>query len=854
MSKKSKIASTLLFPLSIALLAGCGETPTPTPTPDPEPQDGLTGEGTEANPYKLNEAQDLLDLNAVVLAGTSNNAITYVDVEKDIDATGTEFNGIGNLDHIFTTYFNGKNHTIKGIKLNKFDKDQKAYGFINVASNSIIYNLNIEYDVAIEAKGVGCFAYAGGVVGYGSNVYLKNVHGKGNVDVESYSSQANLIAGGLIGMNSLGSAAYVTAFNVSHEGDAIAYKNGETTGLSYAGGIVGYLSTGNGQAIYAIASAFNKGSVKADDAAGGILARADFYTSIQDAYTTGEEIATFAPDGSYAGGIVGISGYETYVANTFAEYDSIEASKGSTAFPSMAGGTVGYFALDSIDEGDTDGVLGTANYNNASKITRLVGDKEGLSGVKLTDSSYAKIDEVVDFVSFENKDNKPSLIKSKEFGESATVTLNHNYQGSTSETIDVKPGAYDYLVVSAIEAGPSEARKGYSFFSYFYDSELKAQYRFYAPFISSVTLYAAWGDTSTIVGTYEYSITWGSTTTVGTWVITDQYFYWINPYYETFTYTYSYYKSQLVLHSVEGEKGDYDNETIIVNEDGTLTAHDINEYDAIYTGTKQAKDYVFPDYTGECFLGHWYANNSSNAEFELYANGNGSGFYISPYSGNKMVNTGGFRVESNNMDIKISQIAFGQFKYDATNDIIYNATTLFSRSKVNTKITSSDSKAFIYITEDNHKYVIFDGAISSYTGTLEENNEIVISNNTYVYKNGSLVLKGSEPDDPVNPDEPTDPDDPVETSMFGSWQCVEGSTTYSVTLNEDGTGTYQYSGGSEMTIVFNTETGVITGGSFCSSFDADDSRFYINSKGQLVLHYSQDFGDQVFEKTFTKVA
>ena len=88
-----------------------------------------TGEGTEANPYQINTAEELALLAKKVNAGETSYASAYYRLTADIvlneslEDTPNEWTAIGTDTTPFTGTFDGDGHTISGIVINKSGED-----------------------------------------------------------------------------------------------------------------------------------------------------------------------------------------------------------------------------------------------------------------------------------------------------------------------------------------------------------------------------------------------------------------------------------------------------------------------------------------------------------------------------------------------------------------------------------------------------------------------------------------------------------------------------------------------------------------------------------------------------------
>ncbi len=194
------------------------------------------GEGTAANPYKIQNVDDLK-----LLAENVNNgeayANTYFKLTANIDLNNEpNWTPIGTEDTLFQGTFDGGGHQITNLKIGK-----REYGglFGNVWG-ATIQNCNVTGEV-------NGYNYSGGIVGYANdNTHILNCSFQGNVEGNGQDR------GGIVGSTSIGcdvSGCFVT---------------GTVTGGNCVGGIAGN-GVGTIKNCYALADV-----TAAGDSAGGI--------------------------------------------------------------------------------------------------------------------------------------------------------------------------------------------------------------------------------------------------------------------------------------------------------------------------------------------------------------------------------------------------------------------------------------------------------------------------------------------------------------------------------------------------------------------------------------------------------
>ena len=293
MKKLNKLTMLVLaLTLSMSLIA---QTPTPP----------ASGDGTSDNPYQI----ATLD-NLYWVTQNSGEWSKYYIQTADIDATSTNiwdgcagFTPIGNFTINFTGSYNGQNHTIDGLYINRTTTNyQGLFGYTNGATveNIGLTNVNINGDGRI-----------GGLVGENRTSNVNNCYSTGSVS-------GNERIGGLVG-NNRGSA-------VSN-----CYSAGSVSGSNYIGGLLGYNYSAS-----SVNNCYSTGSVSGNDYIGGFAGyNSGWSTTVGDCYSTGNVIGN-----GYVGGLVGYNYSSSTVSNCY--------STGSVSGNSYYGGLVGDNSLATV--------------------------------------------------------------------------------------------------------------------------------------------------------------------------------------------------------------------------------------------------------------------------------------------------------------------------------------------------------------------------------------------------------------------------------------------------------------------------------------------------------------------------
>ncbi len=205
------------------------------------------GEGTEANPYLIANIHDLR-----YLSKHQADWVKHFKQTADIDATETKiwnigdhdqdpatpdaamgFSPIGILHTEFKGTYNGNNHKISNIYINRPKADDAGIFGATKTSNAKIYNLGAE-NVNIKGKN-----YVGGIVS----------------SLEEGCSVEN------------------------------CYATGQIEGNNYVGGFVGFL--GNGSASIVITNCYSTVKTKGNDRVGGFVGSSGSNNKLTNCYATG---------------------------------------------------------------------------------------------------------------------------------------------------------------------------------------------------------------------------------------------------------------------------------------------------------------------------------------------------------------------------------------------------------------------------------------------------------------------------------------------------------------------------------------------------------------------------------------
>ena len=209
----------------------------------------VTGSGTEQDPYVISSAKGLNLMAERVNGGTNGYASAWYELGDDISFDhGTAYNehnfdGIGlydDYDHYipFCGHFDGKGHTISGIRIYKGGEDEENYAnsyqglFGWIGSGAEVKNVTLR-----DARITGHTA-VGGIAGLNSGT-VSNCYVGSDVIIHALAEDAS-DHGGIAGYNMGTVTGCVSAATVSiDDGSTFGYTEGPK-GCQYYGGIVGY--------------------------------------------------------------------------------------------------------------------------------------------------------------------------------------------------------------------------------------------------------------------------------------------------------------------------------------------------------------------------------------------------------------------------------------------------------------------------------------------------------------------------------------------------------------------------------------------------------------------------------------
>lgn len=248
------------------------------------------GTGTESEPYQIKTKEQLENMRDHLVAIGDNK---YFQLTDNINLEGEEWAPIGKKSlNPFKGTFDGNGKTISGLKISAGNEYTGLFGYITSAT---IKNLTVEGNVT---GGTG--AYAGGIVGRGTNATIINCSYSGSVNADATTQDITLggIAGqlngkilfckneaavGLTSRTGTGSknklqiggivgkvTSTVSVVGCLNEGD-ISWVGKSNDGTLSMGGIVGHAFDAVGVNLY---GCYNKGAIRdtgGDEYYGGLI-------------------------------------------------------------------------------------------------------------------------------------------------------------------------------------------------------------------------------------------------------------------------------------------------------------------------------------------------------------------------------------------------------------------------------------------------------------------------------------------------------------------------------------------------------------------------------------------------------
>ena len=345
----------------------------------------LTGDGTESNPYQIEDLEDLMIMTQAIAAGTGNYDTAYYRLMDDIDLSFAINNGnwnpigwyqnaaqlSGNVSNSFKGTFDGDGHTISGLKIVNISKNLQNVGLFGVLDGAVVKKLAIEDARVYGYNHVGILA---GQIKGESVITDVTVEGTAAANTSSGGYASDAAVGGLAGkISGSNSGSRTTIENVTATVNTV--NLGAT---SKTGGIAGEVS--NAYIVDTSVSATGN-NILGRYYVGGIVGAMSSGTSLYNVSVDG----TIGGNGAYAvGGITGYyEGGEIVVARMFGEIGKTNAG---TAREGIFIGT----RKDSVDMkyGTTSGKNLAYWFTTVANKTKAIVGSGKSSDTTVTDAAH----------------------------------------------------------------------------------------------------------------------------------------------------------------------------------------------------------------------------------------------------------------------------------------------------------------------------------------------------------------------------------------------------------------------------------------------------------------------------------
>ena len=152
----------------------------------------FTGNGSQSDPYLIDDFQDIINLSKLVEDGIDFNECYFLQT-NDIDMEGAGWFPIGTTETPFAGVYNGNGHSVKNLYVTNESSRSVVSGLFGYVSGAIV-NLGIESGTI---EGAFCGSIAAKSVG--ENAAIINCYSKANIDGEyaggiAYNFARNVVA------------------------------------------------------------------------------------------------------------------------------------------------------------------------------------------------------------------------------------------------------------------------------------------------------------------------------------------------------------------------------------------------------------------------------------------------------------------------------------------------------------------------------------------------------------------------------------------------------------------------------------------------------------------------------------
>lgn len=619
----------------------------------------MVGTGAYDDAFVISRPIDLLYIAEQVNAGNQTYATAAYVLGNDIDCKGETLQVIGDMRNenaffsgCFSCYTNPETNEATRYTISNFKINATNAGYVGLfgcvqadlttEGSGLFYGIRIDdFEITASVRNVtgDPVMYCGGLIGYGMGVtaYLCDAtNGELNILAdENYFS----FAGGLIGCQQ---GSYQQNYGQSFPSE-IAYSTVSVNvtavqgSVLYAGGVVGYAYTDSLVAPAFIHNVSATGNVSGAARSGGIAGGLGQYTSVSNAYTTGDIFANctqsieLVTDEEYcyafSGGIVGFAENDTSINDCFTAGSVIARATQGAAYqqanPIVGGGkSVGDVSVDSQAYAVDNCLSGVTSTSATEQAKTTLGWRE--HDWNFTENAFPTIE-------YDSSETTvATVITVKYITKDVGVTVRVN--GATQTTLTYED-TYAPLV-DAFNSGElgiylSADDKNYRSFGYFFDEACSKPVPYSYLTTSDKTLYVGFANYAPIVGNYDV-ITESGTLTL---TLTEDGYATYRDGTLTQRARYQFDGASLLLESVKFAKY-YAGE---INADESINqdeAFDMNRYQyynfnadlqsgnlALYDGvyfTKSNPLVAYKQGTHQAFIGEYYVKDGNDVTYYTF--------------------------------------------------------------------------------------------------------------------------------------------------------------------------------------------------------------------------------------------
>lgn len=481
--------------------------------------------GSEGNPYLINSANDLVDfakkINNPDEEGNENYYKSFYRLDSDIDMSGVDFKtpigkvvtlneGEENESTIlgFQGDFNGNGHKITNLNLTMNARNSIINaGLFGYTHRAHIYDLtlkDINYVVEAYSDDSKVGANIGGLVGAANLTNITGVKVSGTIETHMMSKNGVSI-GGIVGGIAVSDSeqAYIAVIQgCETEVKTVMGKfdDDEPSNLDSAinGGILGFYSTQSNGAL-AIVNCVSNGKVNGGKYVGGIAGYLGSSRATIVNCANYSSVTATCKEGSYAGGIVGASGYnnDNTVMDSFSVGRIVGVKSTSASEKNETGQIAGHYSEDEYGIGYYPG-LAVINSYYGGTISKF--DKLTLLGTEISKDAItaAWIENTLKWDANAWNVNDGVVSPKRVTSAEKTYKISLYKEGSFVKDVEKTSSQYGFSTIGQIEALKNE---GSNLFYDWYQAP-DVRYRYYVPVVKDMRLDAKFGDATKVAAVY----------------------------------------------------------------------------------------------------------------------------------------------------------------------------------------------------------------------------------------------------------------------------------------------------------------------------------------------------------------